>query len=163
MQILHTFAALNNSSMKKRDFFTIVIAAALAACNGGDNSTHPAEEPTAAIGTETAAPVAVTTIQWLDSTIDKGTINEGEKLEIVYRFKNTGNKPLIIKSAKGSCGCTVPEKPDAPIAAGKEGFIKATFDSNNRPGPNHKTVTVEANTEPAIHNLSFNVVVNKKS
>lgn len=151
--------------MKRIYFFAIVIAAAFSACNEGENKTESAAttQVAAATPSDAAAPEALTTIQWLDSTFDKGTIAEGEKLEIVYRFKNTGDKPLVIKSAKGSCGCTVPEKPDAPIAAGKEGFIKATFDSNNRPGPNHKTVTVESNTNPSTYNLTFNVVVNKKS
>lgn len=151
--------------MKRIYFFAIAIAAAFTACNEGENKTESAAttQVASATPTEASAPEALTSIQWLDSTFDKGTIAEGEKLEIVYRFKNTGDKPLVIKSAKGSCGCTVPEKPDAPIAAGKEGFIKATFDSNNRPGPNHKTVTVESNTNPSTYNLTFNVVVNKKS
>lgn len=150
--------------MKKIYFFAIIVATAFTACNQGENKTGEApKSATAAGATEASAPEALTSIQWLDSAFNKGTITEGEKLEIVYRFKNTGDKPLVIKSAKGSCGCTVPEKPEEPIAAGKEGFIKATFDSNNRPGPNHKTVTVEANTSPAIYQLSFDVVVNKKS
>ncbi|MCO5240685.1 MAG: DUF1573 domain-containing protein [Chitinophagaceae bacterium] len=105
----------------------------------------------------------VTTIQWIDSTFDKGIITEGEKIEIVYRFKNTGDKPLVIKDVRPSCGCTVAEKPLEPIAPGKEGSIKAVFDSQNKPGPAHKTITVISNTRPENYALTFNVTVNKKS
>ena len=108
-------------------------------------------------------PAAVTTIQWIDSTFDKGTIAEGEKIEIIYRFKNTGENPLIIKDVRPSCGCTVAEKPLEPVAPGKEGSIKAVFDSHNKPGPNHKTITVVTNTQPETYNLTFNVIVNKNS
>ncbi len=103
-----------------------------------------------------------TTIQWLDSTLDKGAITEGEKIEISYRFKNTGDQPLVIKEVRPSCGCTVAEKPLEPVAPGKEGYIKALFNSEGKPGPNHKTITVISNTQPEIYQLSFNVIVNKK-
>lgn len=146
--------------MKKILIIAVAAAITVLSCS---ESGHKPDATAASTAEVTAAPEALTSIEWLDSTFNKGSITEGEKLEIVYRFKNTGDKPLVIKSAKGSCGCTVPERPEEPIAAGKEGFIKATFDSHNRIGPNHKTVTVEANTSPAIYHLSFDVVVNKKS
>ncbi|PWU04150.1 MAG: DUF1573 domain-containing protein [Bacteroidetes bacterium] len=104
-----------------------------------------------------------TTIQWIDSVVDKGTITEGDKLEILFHFKNTGNKPLVIKEARPSCGCTVAEKPEEPIAPGKEGVIKAAFDSQNKMGPNHKSIFVRTNTSTGNYNLVFTVVVNKKS
>jgi hypothetical protein len=104
-----------------------------------------------------------TTVQWTDSVVNKGSITEGEKLEILFHFRNTGDKPLIIKDARPSCGCTVAEKPLEPIAPGKEGFIRAEFDSQNKPGPNHKTIMVNTNTRRGTDQLVFNVVVNKKS
>ena len=58
-----------------------------------------------------------------------------------------------------ACGCTVAEKPEQPIAPGKEGVIRASFDSRGRPGPNHKTLTVYANTSEQIHTLIFDVDV----
>lgn len=124
----------------------------------------PGTKPAATIAAaDVNEPAAVTTIQWLDSTFDKGTIAEGEKIEIVYRFKNTGENPLVIKDVRPSCGCTVAEKPLEPVAPGKEGSIKAVFDSHNKPGPNHKTITVVTNTQPETYSLTFNVIVNKKS
>lgn len=135
-----------------------VLGIGFAACQSSENK--PAENQIIAPANE---PAPVTTIQWLDSAVNKGTITEGEKIEITYRFKNTGEKPLIIKDVRPSCGCTVAEKPLEPIAPGKEGMIKAVFDSQNKPGPNHKTITVISNTQPENYALTFNVVVNKKS
>src|SRR5271169_767174 len=57
-----------------------------------------------------------TKITWLDSTErDFGSIQEGQKLEVAYRFLNSGNKPLIIARVQPSCGCTVAEQPEEPI------------------------------------------------
>ncbi len=147
-----------------KNLFLLFTAFAIvfSACQSSENK---AAESNIAVQANTPAgdPAAITTIQWLDSTFNKGTITEGEKIEIVYRFKNTGEKPLIIKDVRPSCGCTVAEKPLEPIAPGEEGSIKAVFDSQNKPGPSHKTITVISNTQPESYALTFNVIVNKKS
>src|SRR5579862_1301473 len=89
-----------------------------------------------------------TTIQWLDSTNKNfGTIAEGQKLEVTYHFRNSGNKPLVIARVQPSCGCTVAEQPTEPVEPGREGNIKAVFDSENHAGVNHKTLYVYANTK----------------
>lgn len=104
-----------------------------------------------------------TTIQWLDTVKDMGTITEGQKLEVNFRFRNSGDKPLVIERVTPTCGCTVADPPKEPIAPGKEGEIRGVFDSNGRIGPNHKTLTVVANTKPSTEKfLVFNVIVNKK-
>src|SRR3984957_15701551 len=105
-----------------------------------------------------------TKITWLDSTSrDFGTIAEGQKLEVAYRFLNSGDKPLIIARVQPSCGCTVAEQPDEPILPGKEGIIKASFNSEGRVGINHKKLYVIANTVGTQSNeIQFNVVVQKK-
>ena len=94
-----------------------------------------------------------TTIQWIDSVKDFGKVQEGPKLDILFRFKNTGNKPLVIINASGSCGCTVPQKPEKPILPGEIGFIKVVFDSRERVGDTHKTVTVFSNAKPEFPQL----------
>ena len=92
----------------------------------------------------------LTTIDWPDSTfLDKGKIKAGEKLEVSFRFKNTGNKPLTIYNARGSCGCTVPEIPQRAFAPGEEGEIKAVFDSKGKPGHRSNEIYVNANTKPS--------------
>jgi hypothetical protein len=105
-----------------------------------------------------------TKISWLDSTErDFGTIPEGQKLEVSYRFLNAGNKPLIIARVQPSCGCTIAEQPDQPILPGKEGVIRATFNSEGRVGINHKKLYVIANTIGTQSNeIQFSVLVQKK-
>lgn len=105
-----------------------------------------------------------TSIQWIDSMHqDLGKINEGAQVEVTWRFKNAGTKPLIISSANPGCGCTVAEKPEAPLAPGEEGRIKATFDSKGRAGTNNKEVNVIANTTGnTYHMLTFTVEAVKK-
>jgi len=104
-----------------------------------------------------------TTIKWLDSTDrDLGTAKEGAKLEIKYRFKNTGTHNLVISDVKASCGCTTPDWPQTPIPPGQEDVIKAVFDSENKPGTNRKEIHVLANTLPqSSTTLSFTVQINK--
>ena len=97
-----------------------------------------------------AAPTAV---QIIDSVYDFGKVLEGEVVEYSYRFKNVGTNPLIVSSASASCGCTVPEKPEAPIKPGEMGFIKVKFDTKARAGAAHKTVTILSNATPAFPTL----------
>ncbi len=75
---------------------------------------------------------------------DYGTIENGANGACVFTFKNTGNAPLIISNAKGSCGCTVPSWPKEPIAPGATGEIKVKYDTR-RTGPINKTVTITSN------------------
>jgi len=105
-----------------------------------------------------------TSIQWLDSTHqDLGKVQEGSVVEVSWKFKNTGNKPLIISNVNPGCGCTVADKPEEPIAPGGESIIKAKFDSKGREGTQRKDVYVTANTGNATnHILSFAVEVQKK-
>jgi hypothetical protein len=106
-----------------------------------------------------------TTIQWLDSLpLNLGKMVEGDKKEVAFRFKNTGDKPLVIMQVKGTCGCTVAEQPEGAILPGEEGVIKAIFSSSsNMVGIARKTVTVLANTNPSnYHELTFQAEVTKK-
>jgi hypothetical protein len=94
---------------------------------------------------------------------DFGTINEGDVVEHTYSFKNTGAAPLIIQSAQGSCGCTVPDWSKEPIPVGGTGFVKAKFDTNGKTNAQNKTVTVTANTWPKQTVLRFKAMVLPKS
>ena len=94
-----------------------------------------------------------TSVQLIDSIYDFGKVTEGEIVEFSYRFKNIGDKPLVVTNVSASCGCTVPEKPEAPIKPGEVGFIKVKFNSQNHPGEAHKTVTVTSNANPPFTEL----------
>ena len=91
-----------------------------------------------------------TTVQMIDSVYDFGKINDGEKAEFSFRFKNTGKNALIVSSATASCGCTVPEKPEAPVRPGETGVIKVVFNSQGRVGEVHKVVNITSNAHPAF-------------
>jgi hypothetical protein len=144
----------------KKVAFLLLIMAALVSCESKDQKAGSATLSTDDKKAE-ADPSAVTSIQWIDSTFqDLGKVKEGTVVEVTYRFKNTGDKNLVIENAQPSCGCTVPEKPEQPIAPGGTDVIKAKFDSKGRPGVNNKTITVTANTTPEKqHQLNFKVEV----
>jgi hypothetical protein len=80
-------------------------------------------------------------------------------VEYTYKFTNTGEAPLIIQNAQGSCGCTVPDWTKKPIAVGEEGYVTAKFDSKGKPNIQNKTVTVTANTWPKQTVLRFKAMV----
>jgi len=94
---------------------------------------------------------------------DFGTINEGDVVEYSYAFKNTGEAPLIIQDAKGSCGCTASDWTKEPIPAGGTGFVRAKFDSNGKHNLQNKTVTVVANTWPKQTVVRFKAMVTPKN
>ncbi len=78
-------------------------------------------------------------------TIDYGTIAHNADGKREFVFTNNGNKPLIITSAQGSCGCTVPSYPKAPILPGAKGVIGVKYDTSRAGQPFSKTVTLTTN------------------
>ena len=162
----------------------IVLAAAIAilSCNEADKTaetnssgtaaaTNEATSTATATTTTTAAPqqntvdpATLAKIEWIDGMEkDFGKMKEGDNLEVSFRFKNVGDKPLIISNVSASCGCTVPETPKEPYAPGQTGVIKASFNSTGKPGSQSKQVNVFANTDPAMTTLTFRVDVKGKS
>ena len=84
-----------------------------------------------------------------EEVFDFGTIIQGEKVSHAFSFKNNGKKSLIISSASGSCGCTVPEWPKEPVKPGDKNKINVVFSSEGKSGLQEKTVTIVTNCEPA--------------
>lgn len=91
-----------------------------------------------------------------------GEVKEGALIEHVFSFTNTGKIPLIINDARSTCGCTVPEWPKAPIAAGESGEIKVKFKTDKKKGRQNKPVTITANTYPQKTVLYMQGVVLEK-
>ena len=85
-------------------------------------------------------------IEFETTVIDYGTIEKGSNGLRVFKFKNTGNAPLVVSSVKSSCGCTVPKKPEAPILPGESGEMEVKYDTK-RVNPIRKTITVTSNAE----------------
>jgi hypothetical protein len=91
--------------------------------------------------------------------IDYGTIQKGADGKRDFVLTNNGTKPLTITNAQGSCGCTVPTKPDGPVAPGAKATIGVKYDTN-RVGPFTKTITITSNASetPKVLTIKGNVV-----
>jgi hypothetical protein len=100
-------------------------------------------------------------IKFEQETHDFGRISQGEKVSHAFKFKNTGGANLIISSANGSCGCTVPEYPKKPILPGEEAVVNVVFSSEGKSGMVEKTVTLVTNCEPStkIIYIKANIIV----
>lgn len=83
-------------------------------------------------------------IKFEKETVDYGTIDQYADGVREFVFTNTGNEPLVISNARGSCGCTVPTWPKEPIAPGETGRIKVKYDTK-RVGKFTKSVTLQSN------------------
>ena len=133
----------------KHLFFTIIIGLFLVTACGNQNeegkiSTDLVTNPKSASQPSDKQPV----ITFEKTEHDFGTILQGERVAYTFHFTNTGNVPLLISSVNSSCGCTVGDFSRDPIAPGKSGTIKATYDSKGHHGFQSRTLTVVTNTNP---------------
>lgn len=137
-----------------------------------DSSGLVAENNVAATPADGATfdPMANTTAAVVDNTPkttmtfagyehDFGTIKQDSKNKYIFTFTNTGKEPLIIESATGSCGCTVPNYPKAPVAPGATGVIEVEYSPGKQENAQQKTVKVVANTEPKETELRIKAMV----
>ncbi len=163
--------------MKYLSLLAFVFALAMVSCKSDTASTADTNlastnaPATPVVNPVTPAAPAVpagptTTVEFSESTYDFGEVMDGEKVEHVYKFKNTGSEPLVISNAKGSCGCTVPSWPKEPIAPGAESEILVRFDSKGKGrvggATQSKTVTITANTTPPDTRIIIKGKVNKE-
>ncbi len=100
-------------------------------------------------------PNSITTIEFNETDIDLGTMVQGEVVECVYKYKNTGKNNLKILRVNASCGCTTPEYSKEFTEPGNEGEIKVKFNSAGRSGKQSKTLRVYSNTAPTETVLHF--------
>ncbi|MEE2954067.1 MAG: DUF1573 domain-containing protein [Bacteroidota bacterium] len=99
------------------------------------------------------------TIDFESKVIDYGTLDFNADGNREFVFTNNGTEPLIIKTARGNCGCTVPDWPKEPIMPGSNGAIKVKY-ATNRPGRFTKQVTLSTNidTKPIILTIKGEVL-----
>lgn len=94
-------------------------------------------------------------IEFEKTVHDFGKIKEdGGAAQVVFSFKNSGNKALTLKNVSASCGCTTPEWSKEAIAPGKSGYLKASYNPLGRPGKFDKTVSVTVQTDTENANAS---------
>lgn len=84
-----------------------------------------------------------------------GTIQEGEKVEHLYEFTNTGKSPLIISDVQASCGCTTPEFTKEPVKPGEKGTIKVIFNSQGQRGKQQKIISILSNAHPRLNHVQL--------
>lgn len=129
------------------------------ACNDGNGdgklSTELVNNPKSATQPSNKQPV----ITFDKTEHDFGTVLQGEKVTYSFHFTNTGNAPLLVSNVNTTCGCTVGEFSKEPIAPGKDGFIKATYDSKGHKGVQTRNLSVVSNTNPGQTTLRLKATV----
>ena len=126
---------------------------------GADDHTHEHDHEG---NTSSLSNIPKTKMEFQETKHSFGTITEGEKVTHAFKFRNTGDNPLIISNAVASCGCTVPSYPKEPIAPGGEGEIVVAFNSAGRPGHQQKNVMIHSNAEQEAMSIGFEVEVKAK-
>ena len=149
--------------MKKNTISCLTIFAILLASCGGERkdgsiSTDVVTNSSTASG-KPADPGSLPVLVFQEQSFDFGKITQGEKVSHTFVFKNTGGSDLVISSAQGSCGCTVPQYPRQPIKPGETAKVDVTFNSEGKAGKVEKTVTVITNCEPNTNVISIKAEV----
>ncbi|MCI5056580.1 MAG: DUF1573 domain-containing protein [Flavobacteriales bacterium] len=142
--------------------FGLALAFTTLGCQQDGVNTDLVNNPETASGEVNKENLPVMTFD--EEVFDFGEITQGEEVFHSYKFKNTGKSDLIITSAEGSCGCTVPVWPKEPIAPGDEGEIEVKFNSQGKKNAQHKKVTILANTHPSTNVIALkgNVIAPEK-
>lgn len=96
-----------------------------------------------------------------EETHDFGQIQQGVPVSHEFVITNTGKEPLIISGVRASCGCTTPFWTKEPIAPGKTGTVKASYNAAAN-GPFHKSITITTNGTPATKVLYIKGEVKQK-
>jgi hypothetical protein len=170
--------------MKKNLIFALAIAFGMGACdqaqktiNEGttqdrtatavvqDPQSVPVNNPNTGAPENMASSENAPVMTFTETEHDFGNITQAKKVSHTFNFKNTGQSPLVIQSASATCGCTVPEWPKEPIAPGESGKITVEFDPTGKLGQQAKQVTIRANTQPEINQVTIktNIIDNAQA
>lgn len=104
-----------------------------------------------AVALFSSAAMAQAVIKFEKTNHNFGTFKEDQVQTCEFTFTNTGDKPLVINQAYGSCGCTVATPPKDPIAPGAKGVIKVTYNGKGKlKGFFKKSISVKSNASNAI-------------
>jgi hypothetical protein len=103
-------------------------------------------------------------IEFEENSFDFGDIHQGDVVQHIYKFTNTGTQPLVISEVVTTCGCTVPKWSKDPVMPGKTGEIVVNFNSANKMGRQNKGITILSNAanNPARISLICNVLPKKE-
>ncbi|MDT8346232.1 MAG: DUF1573 domain-containing protein [Flavobacteriaceae bacterium] len=141
---------------------SIILAVGLQACK--DDATAKVSDQNVEQAAERDAKAAKFPVMSFETKEhDFGVVNEGETVEHTFTFTNTGEAPLIVVDAKGSCGCTVPEWSKEPIAPGETGNMLVRFNTAGKPNQQVKNVNIKANTESGSEVIKIKAMVTPKA
>lgn len=170
-----------STTMKKITVLLLSVAMFAIACSnktnksdkgeGAENATDPtvienpstATEPEAAINPDSAPNIA-----FEQDKVTLPTIIEGESVEVVFNYTNTGQSNLILSNVEPTCGCTVADDEGwskEPLAPGEKGKIKVVYNSEGRgTGEVTKSVVIRSNALAPndVKEVTFNLTVNPK-
>jgi hypothetical protein len=134
---------------------SVCLIVILAACNNSGKKSNNNE-------VNTLADTGTGKIVFKEYEHAFGEVAQGEKISYTFTFQNTGTGNLILKSAKTTCGCTVPKYDKEPIRPGETGNIEVVFDTTDRSGMQTKTITVESNASVPVVILKITAVVKQE-
>ena len=104
-----------------------------------------------ACGQEQKVEVGQKTTMEVTPEFNAGTVIKGEIIKARFKVENTGDYPLVFGEVRGSCSCTVAEKPEEPLQPGETAEILAEVNTENLTSKKiSKSVTILANTEPSL-------------
>ena len=101
-----------------------------------------------------------TTMQFYETKFNFGRVPEGKVLKHSFRFKNTGFNPLMIAKTDVTCGCTVPNYPEEPIAPNSDGEITVVFNTSGKSGVQEKNIIVHSNSLPEAVSIGIEADIN---
>ena len=127
--------------MKK--LFLLLVLPLFAAIQVNAQTAQPAAAAKPAVVANPNGPIA----KWDKMVNDFGSIAFGVPKTAEFILTNDGKEPLIISSARASCGCTNLKYSQEPILPGKTSTVSATYNAAS-PGVFTKTVTVNTNADP---------------
>jgi hypothetical protein len=135
----------------------VIIGAVLIALDSGTNFFHRNKKPDKYNG-----PIEVnsnetyfTKVELSETKFDFGKVKEGDTVMHEFKIKNSGEEPLMIYKAVGSCDCVVALFTTKPIMPGVEESIKVYFKTIGRKGEQLRTVNIHTNTDPPENMLTL--------
>lgn len=144
--------------MKKHFIGLCMVLATIVACNSASNKNE--NEEAVQSTTEAVDAQGLGEMSFDEPIFDFGQVKEGEIVEHVYRFTNTGSEPVILSRVSASCGCTTPKYTSEPVLPGKVGEIAVRFDSNGQKGVQQKIITIASNAKEKVTTVQLKGVVN---
>ncbi|TXK45297.1 DUF1573 domain-containing protein [Pontibacter qinzhouensis] len=121
----------------------LFLSLALAALTAGGVMAQQA--PKAQTATQKAPVTDGLALTFEEAEFNFGDITQGDVVEHVFKFTNTGTQPLVIERVDVTCGCTTPSWTKEPVMPGKTGFVTAKFNSAGKMGQQKKAITVHSN------------------